>query len=118
MKSKGRLSKHFQHKIKAGVLAILMAFATLAGSVSPQMTVNASSAGTLADVKTFGYTGSVQTFTAPLTGKYTIEMAGGAGGNAGHYSSQPLTYLGGRGGLIKFTIDLRAGQNLYMYVGA
>lgn len=118
MKSKGRLSKHFQHKIKAGVLAILMAFATLAGSVSPQMTVNAGSAGTLADVKTFGYTGSVQTFTAPLTGKYTIEMAGGAGGNAGHYSSQPLTYLGGRGGLIKFTIDLRAGQNLYMYVGA
>lgn len=79
MKSKGRLSKHFQHKIKAGMLAFLTAFAALAGSVSPQMIVNAGSFDTLARVSTYGYTGSVQTYRAPADGTYILEVVGAPG---------------------------------------
>ena len=117
MKSKGRLSKHFQHKIKAGMLAFLTAFATLAGSVSPQMIVNAGSSDTLARVSTYGYTGSVQTYRAPADGTYILEVVGAPGGDSGADRGSS-SYKGGNGGYVKGSITLRAGETLYVYVGA
>ena len=118
MKSKGRLSKHFQHKIKAGMLAFLTAFATLAGSVSPQMIVNAGSSSTLAQITSFSYAGgSIQAYHVPETGTYIIEVAGAVGGDSGADNGGP-NYLGGNGGYVKGSCVLNAGDVLYVYVGA
>lgn len=56
---------------------------------------------------TFNYTGNVQTFTAPATGTYTLELWGAQGSNGG----------GGYGGYSKGTINLTSGEMLYIYVG-
>lgn len=117
MNVKNKKFINVQRRIMACALAVLTIFGMNTGVFNSPDIVNASSGNTLTEVKVFGYTGSVQTYVAPESGKYTIELAGGAGGNAGHYSSQPLTYLGGKGGLIKFTVDLKKGQTLYLYVG-
>jgi len=45
--------------------------------------------------ETFNYTGSVQSFTAPTTGVYTLEAWGAQGGND---PQSPGTIFGGRGG--------------------
>lgn len=58
--------------------------------------------------KTFNYTGSVQTFTAPEDGTYTLEVWGAEGGTSGY---------GGKGGYAKGTIELKKGQVLKVYVG-
>ena len=62
------------------------------------------------DVKDFGYTGGVQVYTAPVDGSYTLEAWGASGG--GHTDS-----MTGQGGYTKGTVDLKAGQKLYIYVG-
>ena len=59
---------------------------------------------------TFNYTGDVQTFTAPVTGYYTLECYGAQGG----YASSGL---GGKGGLSRLTYPLTQGDVLYIYVG-
>ena len=117
-KSKDRCVKNLHRKICAGALTVVTVLSTMAGNINPEMIVHAQESGTLADVSMFSHTGSVQTYTVAKTGKYTIELAGAAGGNAGHFSSQPLTYLGGKGGVVKVTMDLQQGQTLYLYVGA
>lgn len=104
-------------RIIACVLALLTAFGMNVVPLDSPKTIEASSSSTLTKISTFGYTGGMQSYTVPADGKYTIELAGGAGGDAGHYSAQPSTYHGGKGGLIKFTVDLRKDQVLYMYVG-
>lgn len=109
--------RNLHNRVRAGTLALVTAFLAVAGSVGYDISVDAASGSTLAKTYNFSHQDGVQTFTVPETGKYTIELAGGAGGNAGHYSAQPLTYLGGKGGLVQFTMDLTEGQTLYLYVG-
>ena len=53
----------------------------------------------------------VQKFTAPVTGSYTLRLWGARGGNAGEEAA------GGEGGYTEGTIDLKAGQVLYVAVG-
>lgn len=61
--------------------------------------------------KQYGYTGARQTFTAPVTGRYSIEVWGAQGGTSGRGGS------GGRGGYTKGDVYLRQGETIYMYVG-
>lgn len=60
---------------------------------------------------TFNYTGSLQIFTAPETGIYTLEVWGAQGGNWGG------SVGGGKGGYAKGDIRLTKGEVLYIYVG-
>lgn len=62
--------------------------------------------------KQFGYTGDVQTFTAPGTGTYTFEVWGAQGGDG--YASNTA---GGQGGYAKGTYNLKKDQTIYIYVG-
>ena len=58
---------------------------------------------------TFSYTGDVQTFVAPYTGNYKIELWGAQGpGNSG---------TGGKGAYTSGEILLQKGETLYVYVG-
>lgn len=61
----------------------------------------------------FEYTGAVQTFGVPYTGKYKLEVWGANGG--GYNTSYSTT--GGRGGYSVGTINLSSGTTLYIYVG-
>jgi hypothetical protein len=65
-------------------------------------------------VTSFNYTGDVQTFTVPVTGKYKLEVWGSQGGNDPAF---PTTVFGGRGGYSKGEVTLTAGTILYIYVG-
>lgn len=60
---------------------------------------------------TDGTDGSVQTFTAPVTGNYNLQVWGASGGNSSS------GYLGGNGGYSKGTISLNKDDVLYIYVG-
>ena len=60
---------------------------------------------------TDGTDGSVQTFTAPVTGNYNLQVWGASGGNSSS------GYLGGNGGYSKGTISLNNGDVLYIHVG-
>ena len=53
--------------------------------------------------RSFAYTGTVQTYTAPVTGTYKLEVWGAEGSVKGGYSSG--------------TITLSAGKTVYIYVG-
>ncbi len=64
-------------------------------------------------VYNFAYTGNYQTFTAPVTGTYKLEVWGAQGGNITSY--YPIE--GGRGGYSTGNISLTAGQVVYVYVG-
>lgn len=59
---------------------------------------------------TYTYSGDIQEFTAPSTGKYYIELYGASGGGAKEEN-------GGLGGKTTGYIKLRAGQKLYIAVG-
>lgn len=63
----------------------------------------------------FSYTGSVQTFTAPVDGEYTLEV-GGAQGGAADYAKE-LGLSGGKGGVSTGKITLKKGEVLNIYVG-
>lgn len=58
----------------------------------------------------YSYTGDVQTFTAPSTGEYYIEMYGASGGGA-------TPVFGGTGGLTQGNITLKEGQTIYIFCG-
>lgn len=60
---------------------------------------------------TDGTDGSVQKFTAPVTGNYDLQVWGASGGNSSS------GYLGGNGGYSKGTISLNKDDVLYIYVG-
>lgn len=59
--------------------------------------------------KQFGYTGGMQSFTAPVEGRYTFDIYGAQGG--GNANSA------GKGGYTKGDIYLRAGQSINVNVG-
>lgn len=69
---------------------------------------------------TFNYTGNVQTFTAPHTGEYQLEVWGAQGGYGtgpgGTYTTNQWDE-GGKGGYSKATFNLTAGQVVNIYVG-
>ncbi len=60
---------------------------------------------------TYGYTGTAQTFMAPQTGTYKIELWGAQGGTNG-------TYIGGKGAYTTGELSLTKGDVLYIYVGS
>jgi len=64
--------------------------------------------------KTFTYTGSAETFTAPDDGVYTIEAWGAQGGRGTQKGSNGS---GGLGGYSRGQITLSKGETLNMYVG-
>jgi hypothetical protein len=64
--------------------------------------------------QTFNYTGSAQSFTAPVSGTYTLEAWGAQGGND---LSAPNSVFGGRGGYSKGDVYLAAGTTINIYVG-
>ncbi|WP_168735527.1 glycine rich domain-containing protein [Cohnella fermenti] len=72
-----------------------------------------STAGT---TRTFDYTGGVQTFTAPSTGTYTLEVWGAEGGRT-YYNTVGNYGMPGLGGYAKGEVSLAAGQQLDVYVG-
>ena len=82
----------------------------LSGSTTYYVSSGTSQAGS----QTFNYTGSVQTFTAPAAGVYTLEAWGAQGGND---PSNPNAIFGGRGGYAKGDVTLTAGQTIRIYVG-
>lgn len=62
----------------------------------------------------FSYTGGVQTFTAPATGTYLLEVYGAKGGGNGGFND---SIGGGLGGYSKGKVKLTKGQVLYVCVG-
>ena len=58
----------------------------------------------------YAYTGSVQTFTAPVDGYYIVDCVGSRGGG-----SNGIDY--GKGGHATGTVHFEAGRKLYVYVG-
>lgn len=62
---------------------------------------------------TFNYTGSQQSFTAPVTGVYTIETWGAKGGDITTHHPQ----AGAPGGYVKGDIELTTGETILIYVG-
>ena len=64
------------------------------------------------DEWSFDYTGSEQTFTAPVNGVYTLEVWGAQGGSAND------EFHGGYGGYSKGNIELSVDDKLYINVGS
>lgn len=62
--------------------------------------------------QTFNYTGAVQSFTAPVSGTYTLEVWGAKGGGGANCYG-----VGGKGGYSKGNVVLNAGQTIYVAVG-
>ena len=60
---------------------------------------------------TFDYTGGEQTFTAPITGTYKLEVWGAQGGS---YSK---TYYGGYGGYSNGQTNLKNNETIYINIG-
>lgn len=71
-----------------------------------------TSGGESQTVYNFAYTGSIQTFTAPITGKYQLEVWGAKGGNSIHRDTNENA-----GGYAKGNINLKSGEKLSIYVG-
>ncbi|GKX28642.1 hypothetical protein SH1V18_11220 [Vallitalea longa] len=59
------------------------------------------------ETKVFNYTGRYKTYTAPVTGTYTLEVWGAQGSNGS----------GGLGGYATGKVDLTKGERLYIYTG-
>ena len=60
----------------------------------------------------FSYTGTVQTFTAPAAGTYTLEVWGAQGGISGHCTGNY-----GKGGYSVGILNLTSSTTLYVHVG-
>ena len=67
----------------------------------------------------YEYTGAPQTFKAPYTGKYKIELWGAQGGTGKveDYDDSSSTPFGGLGAYTLGEISLISGTELYIYVG-
>ena len=60
---------------------------------------------------TMDYTGTIQTFTAPATGVYELQVWGAQGGTYSDYNA------GGLGGHATCRANLTEGETIYVYVG-
>lgn len=63
------------------------------------------------DSTNFDYTGDIQTFTAPQSGVYKIELWGAQGGTTND------SYAGGKGAYTSGEITLTKGEKIYVFVG-
>ena len=63
----------------------------------------------------FNYTGGIQTFTAPYSGYYKLEVWGASGGSLP--SSSSYEYFGGYGGYSKGVVHLQKDETVYIVVG-
>jgi len=96
--------------IVGGTIVVAALAAGCAGSLpanGPTTTVRAVPAGS----KTFHYIGKEQSFTVPSDVMQINVAASGAGSPSGY------DYHGGRGGLLKATIDVNPGEKLVIFVG-
>jgi hypothetical protein len=84
------------------------------GILHSYVTFSASPGGpyTFNPTSTTGQTGTIQTFTVPKTGTYTIEAYGAEGGSATSYSN-----AGGKGARMKGDVVLTAGEVIKILVG-
>ncbi|MBQ6449513.1 hypothetical protein IJJ08_01250 [bacterium] len=71
--------------------------------------------GCVVKTTTFDYTGDYQTFTAPATGTYVVELWGASGGK-GIYRYATNSF-GGSGAFVSGNVHLVANQKYYVYVG-
>jgi len=85
-------------------------------SLSTTTTYYVASSSLQQGSQTFNYTGGMQSFTAPASGTYTLEVWGAEGGKAYSLSQNGLIN-GGKGGYSSRTVNLTAGQTIYIYVG-
>ena len=69
------------------------------------------------EVQSLSYTGGVQEFTVPYTGKYKLEVWGASGGQGCQNGSCNSNYAGGLGGYSYGEKQLTAGTKLYIVVG-
>lgn len=78
-------------------------------------TISGGGSGGTGTTYTFNYTGSVQTWKVPYTGRYKLEVWGADGG----YTGQGPRDNGDRplGGYIAGEVTLNANEILYIYVG-
>ncbi len=93
-----------------GTIVVAALVAGCTGSLpanAPRTTERAVPAGS----KTFHYTGKEQSFTVPSGVTQINVTASGAGSPSGY------DYHGGRGGLLKATIDVNPGEKLAIFVG-
>ncbi|MDO4996849.1 MAG: glycine rich domain-containing protein [Bacilli bacterium] len=95
---------HFEYKYDIDNLINLDNFST---SITFNFVQDHSS---INNVWAYEYVGDYQTFTAPKTGSYKIELWGSKGGNLNTSLSM--------GGYTSGKISLSKGQKLYIYVGA
>lgn len=89
--------------LKLMIFAFLMHISFLVVPVKAQIT-------NIGDTEDYGYTGNVQTFTAPYTGVYKLKTWGAQGGSTHGFA-------GGGGGYSEGKVHLNAGDILYIYVG-
>lgn len=104
------------HRIISTVLAVMLGISCLPMDFM-DMQVKAAASWN------YGYTGGVQSFTAPSTGQYYIDMYGASGGGY-IYGNNGFGSIGtwdqGQGGFGGHTygyINLVAGQTIYLQVG-
>ena len=69
--------------------------------------------GSVDDEYIYYYTGAYQTFVAPISGDYFIELWGGQGGTM----RSGWTGIGGKGGYTAGKLNLAKDDTLYVYVG-
>jgi hypothetical protein len=67
-------------------------------------------------VKDFAYTGTVQSFTAPVSGNYKLEVWGASGGD-GTENNQAIGSHGGLGGYANGMVSLKKGQTVLVNIG-
>lgn len=95
--------KNFSVKrIIAGILSTIMVMTSL--DFMPLEVKAASSEWN------FSYTGDIQEFTAPYTGKYYFNLYGASGGGA-------TSFLGGAGSHVSGYYNLKQGQKIYIGIG-
>ena len=75
--------------------------------------VRETTVGEVEDEYIYYYTGDYQTFIAPLSGDYKIELWGGQGGTM----QSGWTGVGGKGGYVSGELTLTKDDTLYIYVG-
>ena len=59
----------------------------------------------------YDYTGAEQTFTAPVSGTYKVELWGAQGGNNGN------GLIGGLGGYVSGNINVSQNEKMFLYIG-
>ncbi len=98
------------------VLSVILSLAMIAVSTFglPSNTLKVKAAQTEWN---YSYTGTVQTFTAPTTGKYSFELIGACGGGYAPVYRPAIFSPSGIGGKTTGEIYLTAGETIYVIVG-